>query len=127
MSKIIIRSLILTFIISLIIIMVLLVRDINHPLIWSIPLFIFVISILGYKYNDKITEDLTTKAQVVSKTMQPTRTVTFYYVSFEIAGGTRINLEANVDQYNTISENETGILNYHKIKNRFRLVDFKGE
>ncbi len=67
------------------------------------------------------------QARALSKTTEVVgrHTVTNYYISFELEDGKRINVSANVDQYNIITENDTGLLVYKEADGKYFLSDFQ--
>ena len=48
-----------------------------------------------------------------------------HFLSFEFPDGTRKNFKVDVTQFNTIIENETGILTYRECGDWLRFVDFQ--
>jgi len=66
-------------------------------------------------------------AKVVSKVLKVSGSYveTTYFVSFELSDGTRKNFPVNVNQYNSVKENEMGTLIYKEPKNDLLFIDFK--
>lgn len=50
--------------------------------------------------------------------------ITRYFASFEF-NGRRENFEVNIAQYNSIVENETGILTYKEVDDRYIYINFR--
>ena len=50
---------------------------------------------------------------------------TSYFVSFEFPDGTRKNVSVDVNQYNSIAENEMGTLTYKEHKNDLMFIGFE--
>lgn len=78
---------------------------------------------------------LTTQAKVLSKTFETDYSYDSesgssskqeqHFIGFEFSDGRRKNFVVGVAQYNTILENEVGILIYKEHKNRLYFVDFQ--
>ena len=92
-------------------------------------LIIFMIFMPEYQRQKTLAHapELRAQARALSKTTEVVgrHTVTNYYISFELEDGKRINVSANVDQYNIITENDTGLLVYKEADGKYFLSDFQ--
>jgi hypothetical protein len=52
---------------------------------------------------------------------------TIYYISFQLSDGSRKNLTVDVSTYNTIMENEEGILTYKENNDKLHFVTFQNQ
>ena len=50
---------------------------------------------------------------------------TSHFVSFEFPDGFRKNFSVDVNQYNSVAENEAGILTYKEHKSNLMFIDFR--
>ena len=52
---------------------------------------------------------------------------TKYFVTFEISNGNRKIFQSNLEQFNGVTENETGTLTYKEHENDLMFIDFKSD
>lgn len=79
------------------------------------------------KLNYKNASTFKIKAKVLSKSFSVGGRYahTFCFISFEFFDGTRKNFSTNINQYNTIIENEEGLLTYKENGNNIWFIDFQ--
>ena len=80
----------------------------------------------------KNAEEMSASVKVMSKTSEVSKELgrglpinTFYYISFLFSDGSRKNFNVNINTYNTIMENDTGILTYKQNGNVLFFIDFQ--
>ena len=93
--------------------------------VWIIVGFLF--SVVSEESRKKANApDVVVHAKVISKASHVSgpNVSTRKYVSFEF-DNRRENFEVDISQFNAVVENETGVLTYKEIDNRFVYIDFK--
>ena len=60
-------------------------------------------------------------------TAYPNPVIMLHFISFEFPVGTRKNFQVNVNQYNSVTENETGTLTYKEHENDLMFIDFQSQ
>ena len=101
---------------------------------WSIALGVvwLITGLIFMSISSKVKKELeapkhTVYAKAISKASKISGGAgvgTTYYVSFEF-DNLRQNFKVDVAQYNIVVENETGVLTYKKVGERFIFVDFQ--
>ena len=91
----------------------------------AIIFVICAVAALPYKTAQKNAKPVETPAKVFSKAMNNGRYMSSYYIAFLLPGGKRKNFIVSVEQYNTVAENEEGILTYKKYKRQIWFVSFR--
>ena len=73
----------------------------------------------------KSASDMTALVKVVSRVVERQgRSLNAYHIAFEFPDGARKSFEVKLDQYNTITENETGTLTYRESGKYLFFVSF---
>ena len=63
--------------------------------------------------------------RILAKTLDVNAGYATHYVSFEFPDGARKNFQVNVEQYNSVVENETGTLTYKGFEKHLIFVNFQ--
>ena len=69
---------------------------------------------------------MASKASEVNKGIgRDAKIETLYYVSFQFSDNSRKNLNVDIDTYNTVMENETGVLTFKQDSETLYFISFQ--
>jgi len=96
-------------------------------LVWafSVPFLLIKKAMKKANVSFENIPEQTAKVRVFAKTLDINYGIATHFVSFEFNDGNRKNFQVDVNQYNSVAENETGTITYQEAETHLIFIKFQ--